>query len=365
MTDDAKAHGAAHRFAISGTIDEVERFSGGHINESWVVTSSSTGGGARWLLQRLNERVFPRPALVMDNLERVSRHLGDVVRRDAVVDAPRRALSLIPTVDERPWLVDGDGGHWRLFPFIERAISRQRPADAGEAYEAARAFGIFQRWMGEYRGPRLHETIPGFHDTPARLAALERAAERDAAGRAALCARELRRVSECRDLAGALVERQRRGELPERVAHNDAKMSNVLLDARTGEGLCVVDLDTVMPGLALSDFGDMARSMSGTADEDEPDAARMTVRADVFAAAARGWLDGAGDVISSAERALLVTAARVITFEQGLRFLTDFLDGDRYYTVSRPAHNLDRARAQFALVDAFTRDERELVRLVR
>ena len=346
---------------MPGTIAEIERFAGGHINESWLVTSDA----GRYLLQRINERVFPRPELVMENVERVTLHLARLLEREGIADAGRRALTLVRADDDLGWHVDAHGGHWRMFPFIEGVVSRERPADANAAYEAGRAFGDFLRRMSEYTGPCLHETIPGFHDTPARLAALERAAAGEALRRATDAREELEWAFARRGLARALADRHRRGEIVERIVHNDAKMSNVLLDSGTGVGRCVVDLDTVMPGLALHDFGDMARSMCGTADEDAPDAARMTVRADVFAAAARGWLDGAGDVISAAERALLVTAARVITFEQGLRFLTDFLDGDRYYPVSRPGHNLDRTRAQFALVDAFTRDERELMRLVR
>ena len=358
------ALGVAERFALPAPPHQVGRFAGGHINASWVVTCGAGADLTRYLLQRVNERVFPRPALVMENVERVTTHLGTLLRREGVPDAARRTLALVRTAQGQSWHVDDGGGHWRLFSFIEGTVSLDRPPDADAAYQAGHAFGVFQRWMGRYDGPRLHETIPGFHDTPARLAALERSAERDAAGRAAAARRELAWALERRALAHALDDPRRRGELPERIAHNDAKMSNVLLDAATGEGLCVVDLDTVMPGLSLHDFGDMARSMAGTADEDEPDPARMGVRADLFAGAARGYLDGAGDLVSAAERALLVTAARVITYEQGVRFLTDFLDGDRYYPVARPGHNLDRCRAQFALVDALTREEGELQRLI-
>lgn len=354
MSAGAEALGVAGRFATEARAVGAERFVGGHINRSWIVTCADGGRlTTRYLLQRINERVFPRPDRVMENVERVAAHLG-----------PPPAL--VRTRDgDRAWHVDDGGGHWRMWTFVEGAVSVERPADADAAYQAGRAFGDFQRRMRDYRGPRLHETIPGFHDTPARLAALERAAAADPLGRAAPARSALTWVAERRELAGALADRLRRGELAERVVHNDAKMSNVLLDAATGAAVCVVDLDTVMPGLSLWDFGDMARSMTGTAPEDEPDAARMDVRRDLFAGAARGWLDGAGELVTAAERALLVTAAQVITFEQGVRFLADYLLGDVYYPVARPEHNLERCRAQFALVDAFTREEPRLMRAVR
>jgi Ser/Thr protein kinase RdoA (MazF antagonist) len=251
-----------------------------------------------------------------------------------------------------------------MLVYVEGTVTREAAAAPGEAYEAARAFGRFQRLLGGYDGPRLHETIPGFHDTPARLAALERAAEDDVAGRRAGCRAELDAMLGRRGLARALLAARGRGDAPERVVHNDAKMANVLLDARTGEGVCVVDLDTVMPGLSLYDFGDLARSAASAAAEDETDLARVAVRAETFAALAAGFLDGAGGLLSAGERALLVTAAQVITYEQAARFLTDYLGGDRYYRVSpeRPRHNLERARAQLALLETFERDEPALRR---
>jgi Ser/Thr protein kinase RdoA (MazF antagonist) len=347
-------HDAARAFALPDDAPHVEPFAGGHINASWLVRA---GDGRRYLLQRLNERVFPRPALVMENVARVTRHLADALG-DAP-DAGRRALRLVPARDGRPWHVDAGGGHWRLFHYVEGAVTRESAHSADEAYEAARAFGAFQRLLGTWAGPPPHETIPGFHDTPARLAALERAAAADRAGRRAGARAELDALLGRRALAHALLDARDRGDARERIVHNDAKLSNVLLDARTGAGLCVVDLDTVMPGLSLYDFGDLARSSASAAPEDEIDLARVTVRGDVLDALAAGFLDGAGDLLSAAERALLRTAARVITYEQAARFLADHLDGDRYYAVApdRPAHNLERARAQLALLDALDRPD--------
>lgn len=358
------ARAVADEFALPGPVATVEQFRGGHINESWLVTAASSGGPARFLLQRINGRVFPRPDLVMENVARVTAHLADALARDAVPNAERRALSLLPTHAGAPAHVDAAGAYWRVLRFIEGAVARDQAASAAEAYEAGRAFGRFQRLLADYRGPRLHETIPDFHNTPLRVEALERAVAADRGGGAAGARAEIETALRNRALASALLDRHARGELPERVVHNDAKMSNVLLDAATDEGLCVVDLDTVMPGLALFDFGDMARSMSSDAAEDATELDTVTVRVDRFAALARGYLEGSGRRDAEGERELLVTAARVITYEQAVRFLTDYLDGDRYYKTTHPEHNLERCRAQLALLDAFTRAEPALTRAV-
>lgn len=354
---------AAARFAFPGGDARVEPFAGGHINDSSLVTTDA----GRFLLQRVNDRVFPRPALVMENVARVTALAAAALARDGVADADRRALRLVPTRGGAWWHVDAAGGHWRAFHFVEGTVTQQAARTADEAYETARAFGRFLRLLGAWTGAPPHEVIPGFHDTPRRLAAVERAAAADRCGRLAGSRLELDALLARRPLAHALRDAHDRGDAPERVVHNDAKIANVLLDARTGEGVCVVDLDTVMPGLSLYDFGDMARSMASGAAEDEPDVSRVGVRGEQFAALARGFLDGAGDLLRAAERALLVTAAQVITMEQAARFLADWLDGDRYYRVDagRPRHNLERARAQLALLAAFERDGAALRRAAR
>ena len=268
MALSADAAAAARAFALPDGDVRVEPFAGGgHITASWLVTVlGDAPRGRRYLLQRLNTHVFTRPALVMENVARVTGFLADTLASEP--DAERRALRLVPTRDGAMWHVDGAGGWWRVFHFVEGTVTRETARSADEAYEAARAFGRFQRALGTWSSPRLHETIPGFHDTPGRVAALERAAARDAAGRVHEARAELETLLARRGLAHALAEAHTRGDAPERVVHNDAKIANVLLDAHTGEGMCVVDLDTVMPGLSLYDFGDLARSMSSEAAED-------------------------------------------------------------------------------------------------
>lgn len=362
-TPNSAARAVADEFALPGPIAAVEPFRGGHINDSWLVTAAAAGS-ARFFLQRLNGYVFPRPDLVMENCARVTAHLTEARARDSLPDADRRALTLVPTRAGGPAHVDAAGAYWRVLRFIEGTVARDRAESAAEAYEAGRAFGHFQRLLADYRGPRLHETIPDFHHTPRRVEALERAVAADRRERGAGARAEIEAALRNRPLASALLDRHVRGELPERVVHNDAKMPNVLLDAATGEGLCVVDLDTVMPGLALYDFGDMARTMASDAAEDATELDAVTVRVDRFAALARGYLAGSGRLGAEGDRALLVTAARVITYEQAVRFLTDYLDGDRYYKTTRPEHNLERCRAQLALLDAFTNAEAALTRAV-
>ena len=362
-TASSEARAIAAQFALTGPVTGAEPYHGGHINDSGLVTATVGGGVTRFLLQRLNDRVFPRPDLVMENVARVTAHLADALAREAARDAERRALTLVPTHAGGAEYVDAAGGYWRVLRFVEGSVARDRATSAAEAYEAGRAFGRFQRLLADYRGPRLHETIPDFHHTPKRVAALERAVATDRATRVDSARAEIETALQNRPLASALLDRQARGDLAERVVHNDAKMSNVLLDAATGEALCVVDLDTVMPGLALYDFGDMARTMVSDAAEDATDLDALTVRVDRFTALASGYLEGSGG-LAAVERALLVVAARVITYEQAVRFLTDYLDGDRYYRTARPLHNLERCRAQLALLDALTRAEPALARAV-
>ena len=237
----------------------------------------------------------------------------------------------------------------------------QTPA---QAEQAGRAFGEFQSLLADLPAPRLHETIPDFHNTPLRYAALERAIAADACGRVAAAQPEIEFVGRRRALAPALLDLHRAGEIPERIVHNDAKITNVLLDAATGAGLCVVDLDTVMPGLSLYDFGDMVRTMTSPTAEDETDLSQVEVQLPLFEALARGYLAAAGCFLNAAERAQLVTAGKLITLEQGVRFLTDFLSGDTYYKTQRPDQNLDRCRTQLKLVASLERHEVALTRLV-
>jgi len=344
----------AARFATGSEVVAIEPFAGGggHINESHVVTCrGSRDRPVRFFLQCLNRDVFPDPRRLMENVARVTAHLGGPLR-------------LVPTREGTAFCEDDGGGVWRLYGFIEHAVTRVEPTGPADAERAGRAFGAFQRALADLPGPRLHETIPHFHDTPRRVDALERAAECDPAQRVAGARREIAQVRARRDVAPILVQAATRGAVPERIVHNDAKLANVLFDAASGEALCVVDLDTVMPGLALFDFGDLVRSMAVRTAEDERDVGRVRLEPELFEGVARGYLAALGDFLTRAERELLVPAAQVIVFEQAVRFLIDHLEGDRYYRVARPGHNLDRCRTQLALLGALLERGRALERII-
>lgn len=354
----------AGRFRIDGAATAAVELRAGHINDSYVV---STASGSRFLLQRINGSVFPNPALVMANIVRVTRHL----ERKLGPGSGRRRLTLVPTVDGEMWSErageESPAGWWRMYELIEAATTELRASSPEQAFLAARAFGRFEAQLVDLPPPPLNETIPGFHDTPNRFAALDRAlaapgspAAADDRRRQAIA--EIRSVSVHRDLAARLSAAAARA-LPRRTVHNDCKISNILFDRKTGEALCVVDLDTTMPGLAAYDFGDMVRSMSHRADEDARETAGARVDPELFAALAQGYLDGAG-FLTAAERRSLVDGALVLTLEQAVRFLTDHLDGDIYFRVERPGQNLDRCRVQLALLESLLARDRDLRRIV-
>jgi Ser/Thr protein kinase RdoA (MazF antagonist) len=352
---------AARGFDLEAAPVEAAPLGNGHIHDTFLVGCGAGSRTHRYVLQRLNRTVFPDPDLVMANIARVLDHVHARLGPERAVG---EALTLVPARDGRPSLRDAVGETWRAYLFVADASSHDEPRTPGDAYQAARAFATFQRLLGDLPAPPLAATIQGFHDTPARLAALERAVATDRAKRAGGARAEVDFALANAGLADALVSLQRRGLLAERVVHNDTKLNNVLLDDATGRAVCVIDLDTVMPGLALHDFGDLVRSAAGAAAEDAPEYSRHVVVPERFAAIARGFVEGLGGELSTLERASLVLAARVMTFECGIRFLADHLDGDRYFRVHRPDHNLDRCRTQFALLRSLAEREDELLGLV-
>ena len=359
MTDEGAAARAAAQFHLPGVPQVTGLLPGGLIHRSWLIEA----GGVRFVLQRLNRAIFRDLDAVMSNMAIVTRHLAARLAADAKGEAERRALTLVATKDERDWWTDDRGDAWRCTLYVEGSVSRLTAESEGDAYEAGRAFGEFAHLMRDLRTP-LAVTIPGFHDTPARLGALRDAAAADRAGRASSVRPELAVIAAHSALAQVLPSMLASGALPERTAHNDAKIANVLFDQLTGKALGVVDLDTVMPGSPLHDMGDLIRSTVGSTAEDDPEPARMRARPEMFQALVRGYCFGAGPGLSAAERALIVTAGRVITLEQGVRFLTDHLAGDVYYPIGRPGHNLDRARTQLALFLDLTARSEELEEIV-
>lgn len=322
----------------------------GHINATFLVVVASQRGERRYILQRVNSSVFRDPLALMENLGRVTRHLQKRLESEAGSSPARRALSLIPAQDGQDFVVDTAGGYWRCFPFLEgtrEVATLERPA---QAFEAGRAFGDFQRLLADLPGPSLTPTISHFHDAEHRFSNFTTAMDADVLNRATQAVPEIRFALARRDLAGFFPSFAQSGEMQERLTHNDTKVNNLLFNASADRVECVLDLDTVMPGLALFDFGDLARSAACSATEDELRLDQVQADPILFGHLARGFVEGTGAGLNAVERENLVGATQVITYSLGLRFLTDFLEGDRYFRIHREGHNLDRARTQFALL---------------
>jgi aminoglycoside phosphotransferase (APT) family kinase protein len=340
----------ARAFAVEGDLLEARPYGNGHIHDTFRAVYRSGRGDSHLIHQRLNRHVFPRPDVVMRNVAAVTRHLRRGLLAEAAETPDRRVLTLVPARDGADYVVDSSGNWWRAYLFIGGARSVDTPEIPAQAYEAARAFGEFQRRLLDYDGPAVEETIPRFHHTRSRFEDFRRALGADVARRAAGAAEEVRFALAHEGIVDRLLDLAARGQAATRLTHNDTKLNNVLLDEATGRALCVIDLDTVMPGLPLYDFGDLVRTATATAAEDERDLSRVGVDEVLFAAVAAGYLEAAGPLLGDAERRHLAFAARLIAFEIGLRFLTDHLQGDVYFKVHRPGHNLDRCRTQFKMV---------------
>jgi len=330
-------------FEMVGEFRSATPWGSGLINDSYAVLTTGRTGRSRYLLQRLNHEVFPDPVALMENIRRVTEHLGAGA-------APRRALSLIPTRTGEIFHRDASGHTWRAFPFIERTRTWNVVPNATVARAGARTFGLFQRQLDDLPGPRLTEILPGFHHTPTRFAEFTAALRENSVGRAREVRTEVNFALDREEITGVLEAARAAGKMPERVTHNDTKINNVLFDKQTGEGICVIDLDTVMPGLALYDFGDLVRTSVSPVAQDERDLERVIFRPEIYEALVEGYTQAMGDLLTETEHELLFISGKLITFEIGLRFLTDFLRGDTYFRTSRERQNLDRARVQFEVV---------------
>ena len=349
MNHDLRA--IVRQFYIHGEFRGAEPFGSGHINDTYRAVVDQAGTHNRYILQRINHGIFKNPVALMENIQRVTKHLANKLAGER--DVSRRVLTLVPTRSGLPYHHDEQGNYWRAYLFIERAQSFDVVESPRQAFEAARAFGQFQMLLADLPLPRLVDTIPDFHHTPQRFAALAKAVDSDAHNRAASAKAEIEFAMQRASITSVLHAAQ----LPERVTHNDTKINNVMLDDMTGEAVCVVDLDTLMPGLSLHDFGDMVRTATSPTKEDERDLAKVTMQLPMFEALARGYLASAAELLTDAEKKLLPLSGRLITFEIGIRFLTDYLGGDTYFKVHRDRHNLDRCRTQFKLVESIEQQE--------
>jgi len=339
-----------NQFAIHGDLIGAKPFGSGHINSSFVSEWNQAGVVVRYLHQRINENVFHHPDQVMENIKRVTDHIRAGLLRDGFADASRRTLTIVPSRDGKLLARDADGGYWRTYLFIEGCETGGLAVSAEAARFLGESIARFQGQLADLGGERLHETIPRFHDMENRYAIFRDAVSRDRNGRAGKVKNEIAFMEENEERGGILIRALRSGLIPERICHNDTKMNNILVDKSDSRALCVIDLDTVMPGTSLFDLGDLIRTVTNTAEEDEPDPEKVDFDLGRFGGLLDGYLSRAVDFLVPAELDLLCESGRNITQIMGLRFLTDYLEGDTYYHIDRAKHNLDRCRTQIALI---------------
>lgn len=347
---EAKLREALEAYDFPYPLAGAVRYGHGHINDTFcVLTQPREGDCVRYILQRINGSVFPNPVGLMENMVAVTGFLREKVT-SLGGDPSRETLQLFPTRQGASWYTDTQGEVWRLTDFVEGTYCLQSAGTPALFAASARAFGRFQRLLGDFPAETLHEVIPRFHDTENRFRLLLEAMRQDSMGRAPEVRREIDFVQARQADCSVAVEALRQGVLPLRVTHNDTKLNNVLLDRSTREGICVIDLDTVMPGLSIYDFGDSIRFGANHAAEDEKDLSLVNLDLDLYEAYTQGFLTGAGNVLTPEEIRYLPWGARLMTLECGIRFLTDYLQGDTYFKTQYPGQNLDRCRTQFKLV---------------
>ena len=351
----------ATRFEPEFKALEVRRLKGGHINNTYHVHGLINGRFDDFVLQRLNTSVFTKPKDVMENIMRVSSHLRKAVRVHKEVRI--QPLIFRPTSDGNYFIQDENGDIWRVMEYVKGGLSIDHAETRTQAYEAGKAFGEFQSLLADLPGGPLNISLPDFHHTVKRFEQLETAYREDRAGRAKSIEKEMDFCFKHKEMCKVVLDGLKNGEIPERVTHNDTKINNVLMDAE-GKRLCVIDYDTLMPGSSLYDVGDCIRSTTRTGEEDEPDLSKIHMDIDLFEGLMEGFISAMGKVLVPREKELLAFSGNLITFEIGLRFLADHLNGDVYFQTARENHNLDRARVQFRMVESMEEQKDAMEKIV-
>lgn len=349
--DSRSLEDAVYAFGFGQKCSYVKPFGEGHINETYAVYMQEEDGSdvPQYVLQRLNINVFKNPSQVMENIFGVTEFLREVIREEGG-DVDRETLSYIKTKSGETYFEDAQGQPWRCLHFISNSVCYQTVEEPDQFYQSAKSFGHFLKQLGNYPAESLHETIPQFHDTVKRFRDFAKAVKKDVKNRSRSCKKEIAFALEREEDCGVLMEQLNKGLLPLRVTHNDTKLNNILFDSDTDKGLCIIDLDTIMPGLAANDFGDSIRFGASTAEEDEKDLEKVHFDIHLYELYVKGYLEMAKDVLTPAEIESLPWGARLMTLECGMRFITDYLQGDVYFKTAYPEHNLVRARTQFKLV---------------
>ncbi|MBR5140179.1 MAG: aminoglycoside phosphotransferase family protein [Clostridia bacterium] len=336
-------------FATKGEFVSATPYGSGHINDTRLVTYDDNGKEHMYILQKINNNVFKNPVQLMTNFVAVTDYLRGIIEK-AGGDPERETLNVVRTKDGAPLYITDDGEYWRLLTYIVDSVSYDKVENPEQFYSSAVSFGNFQYLLRDFPADTLFETIPDFHNTPDRLKKFEAAVEADIVSRAESVKAEIEFVRQRSEFAKTLERAHAEGRLPLRVTHNDTKLNNILFDEKTGKALAVIDLDTIMPGYSVNDFGDSIRFGATTALEDEADLSKVNFDISLYELYVKGFIEGANGGLTEGELEMLPIGAMMMTFECGTRFLTDYLSGDTYFRTSRPGHNLDRARNQFKLV---------------
>jgi len=351
-------------FAFEGEFIEASPYGFGHINDTFVVYFKKTNTNLhRYILQRINSSTFKDPEELMENIGGVTSFLSKKIL-EAGGKPLRETLNIIPSIDGRYFYKDTENRYWRAYIFIEGAKTYQIVENPNHLYNAGKALGKFQKLLSEYPAQSLHETIADFHNTKKRYEVFLEAVNKDTENRVGEVKEEIEFVKKRADEVSILTDLLEEGKLPLRVTHNDTKFNNVMIDDKTGEGICVIDLDTVMPGLSLYDFGDSIRSGTNPAEEDEKDLSKVWMDLELYEQYTKGFLEVARDFLTPMELKYLPFSAKLMTFECGIRFLTDHLSGDTYFKIHREGHNLDRARTQFKMVADMEDKMEQMVKIV-
>lgn len=338
------------QFKTKGRLAEKIPYGNGHINDTFLVTYEMPEGGTRrYILQKMNHSIFKEPVQLMENVVNVTEYLRKVIISQGG-DPDRETLNVVKTGNDSSYYQDVQGNYWRMFLFVEHTVCLEKVESEKDFYDSGVAFGNFQRMLADYPANTLNETIPNFHNTPSRFRDFQRAVQEDKMKRAAIVKEEIAFALAREKDTCILVDLLKEGKLPLRVTHNDTKLNNILFDADSKKAVCIIDLDTVMPGLSHYDFGDSIRFGASTGAEDEKDLDKIKIDLGLFEAFTKGYLEGCKGSLTAKEIEMLPMGAKLMTYECGIRFLADYLEGDVYFKIHREGHNLDRARTQFKLV---------------
>lgn len=354
----------ACQFDIGGIFRHARQFGSGHINDTFLAVFDEGGSEGRYIIQRINHSIFKDPQVLMDNMVRVTDHILGKLKQQGESDIHRKVIEVIPAINGNTCVLDDAGNYWRALKFIDNASTFDLCPSLEHICQAAEAFGNFQVMLSDLPVDSLKETIPDFHNSPKRFDDFKKALDENKCDRACGCETEIKFMTTHSEVFETLATLVENGDIPLRIVHNDTKINNVMFDDTTGKALCVIDLDTVMPGLSLSDFGDIVRTTVSDAEEDEQDMSEVTLDVSRFEAIVRGYLASAGAILNEVEKDSLLPGAKNIILEQAVRFLADHLEGDVYYKIHRPGHNLDRCRTQIRLFELILKHEEKLNEMI-